>query len=98
MIIGIDPHKASHTATALDPATNTPVSSLRVDAGLAGYRELLRWGRQFPERRSAIENAKGLGCHLAQGLSPGMNPSSMSLPRRRPGCGSCRVAGAARTM
>lgn len=68
MIIGIDPHKASHTATAVDPATNTPVSWLRVEASLAGYRELLRWGRQFPERRWAIENAKGLGCHLAQWL------------------------------
>lgn len=35
---------------------------------MAGYRELLRWSRRFPERRWAIENAKGLGCHLAQGL------------------------------
>lgn len=68
MIIGIDPHKASHTATVVDPATNTPVSSLRVDASLAGYRELLRWGRQFPQRRWAVENARGLGCHLAQWL------------------------------
>ena len=24
MIIGVDPHKSSHTATAVDPATNTP--------------------------------------------------------------------------
>lgn len=68
MIIGIDPHKASHTATVVDPATNTPVSSLRVDASLAGYRELLAWGRQFPQRRWAVENARGLGCHLAQWL------------------------------
>jgi transposase len=68
MIIGVDPHKSSHTATAVDPATNTAVASLRVDASLAGYRELVRWARQFPERRWAIENAKGLGCHLAQWL------------------------------
>lgn len=68
MIIGVDPHKLSHTATAVDPLTNTAVTSLRVDASLAGYRELLRWGRQFGERRWAIENAKGLGCHLAQWL------------------------------
>ncbi len=40
MIIGVDPHKSSHTATALDPATNTPIASLRVDATLAGYRQL----------------------------------------------------------
>jgi transposase len=29
---------------------------------------LLRWGRTLPERRWAIENARGLGCHLAQWL------------------------------
>ena len=68
MINGLDPHKSSHTATAVDPATNTAVLSLRIDASLAGYRALLKWGRQFPERRWAIENAKGLGCHLAQWL------------------------------
>lgn len=59
MIIGVDPHKLSHTATAVDPLTNTAVASLRVDASLAGYREMQRWARQFPERRWAIENAKG---------------------------------------
>ena len=68
MIIGIDPHKVSHTATALDPATNTAMSSLRVAASVAGYRELLGWARQFPDRRWAVANAKGLGCHLAQWL------------------------------
>ena len=68
MIIGIDPHKSSHTANALDQTTNTAASSLRIDATLAGYRQLLRWGRTFPERRWAIENARGLGCHLAQWL------------------------------
>ena len=66
MIIGVDPHKASHTATAVDPSTNRAVSSLRVDASLAGYREMLRWAQQFPQRRWAVENARGLGCHLAQ--------------------------------
>jgi transposase len=68
MIIGVDPHKGSHTATAPDPATNTKESSLRIEATLAGYRQLLRWGRAFRERRWAIENARGLGCHLAQWL------------------------------
>ena len=42
MIIGIDPHKASHTATAVNPATNTQMASLRIDASIAGYRQLLR--------------------------------------------------------
>ncbi|HMT26663.1 MAG TPA: transposase, partial [Microthrixaceae bacterium] len=68
MIIGVDPHKLSHTATAVDPATNTTVASLRVDASLAGYRELLRWAKQFDDRRWAVEGARGLGRHLAQWL------------------------------
>lgn len=68
MIIGVDPHKSSHTATAVDPATNTPVASLRIDASLAGYRDLVRWAKQFPHRRWAVEGARGLGRHLAQWL------------------------------
>jgi transposase len=68
MIIGVDPHKASHTATAVDPSTNTPVASLRIEASLAGYRELLGWAGQFEGRRWAVEGARGLGCHLAQWL------------------------------
>ena len=31
MIIGVDPHKMSHTAKAVDPATNSTVASLRVE-------------------------------------------------------------------
>ena len=68
MIIGIDPHKSSHTAAAVDPATNTTVASLRIEASLVGYRALLKWRRQFSDRRWAVENAKGLGCHVAQWL------------------------------
>lgn len=68
VIIGVDPHKGSHTATAVSPTMNAPASSIRVDATLAGYRQLLRWGKAFPERQWGIENAHGLGRHLAQWL------------------------------
>ena len=68
MIIGVDPHKSTHTATAVDAATNTAVASVRVAASAAGYRRLLGWAQQFGERRCAVENARGLGCHLAQWL------------------------------
>ena len=43
MIIGIDPHKSSHTASAVDPATNTVVASIRVDATLTGYPLAAAW-------------------------------------------------------
>ena len=68
MIIGVDPHKSSHTATAFDAVTNTPVASVRVDATLAGYRELMRWAKELPDRRWAVEGARGVGRHLAQWL------------------------------
>jgi len=68
VIIGVDPHKSSHTATAVSPTTNAPASSIRIDATLAGYRQLLRWAKAFPERQWVIENAHGLGRHLAQWL------------------------------
>ena len=68
MIIGIVPHKLSHTANALDSPTNSTSASVRVDASLAGYRELVRWSKQIPDRRWAVENARGLGRHLAKWL------------------------------
>nr|WP_141692243.1 IS110 family transposase [Nocardia brasiliensis] len=46
MLIGVDPHKSTHTATAVDPATSSDLGSLRIDASFAGYRKLLAWERQ----------------------------------------------------
>jgi hypothetical protein len=37
MITGIDPHKMSHTANAVDPANNSTAASVRIDASLAGH-------------------------------------------------------------
>jgi transposase len=65
IVIGVDPHKSTHTATALDPATNTDVGSLRIEASLAQYQRLIAWAKPWPERTWAIENADGLGHHLA---------------------------------
>jgi len=68
IIIGVDPHKRMHVASAIDPATNHRVAALQVEASLAGYRRLLKWADTFGERRWAVENAHGLGRHLAQWL------------------------------
>lgn len=68
MLIGIDPHKQSHTATAVDPHSSVEESSLRIESTLADYRRLLGWAKQWPNRKWAIENAEGLGHHLAQWL------------------------------
>ena len=68
VMLGVDPHKQSHTATALVTGSHQQLASLRVPASPSGYRQLLKWARQFPQRRWAIENARGLGCHLTQWL------------------------------
>ena len=68
VIIGIDPHERTHTASALQPGTNAVIATLKVDASLAGYRQLMRWAAGFGQRRWAVENARGLGRHLAPWL------------------------------
>jgi transposase len=68
MLIGIDPHKSTHTATAIAPDANHEVASIRIDATLGEYRRLLTWARQWPQRRWAVENAEGLGRHLTSWL------------------------------
>ena len=50
IIIGVDPHKRVHTATAVDAATNRRLASLEIDASLPGYRQLARWARSVGDR------------------------------------------------
>ena len=65
--IGIDPHKASHTAVALD-ANGVVLSQTRVTADRSMLGQLRRWAGAWPERVWAIEGANGLGRLLAQQL------------------------------
>ena len=67
VIIGIDPHKASHTATAICPGL-AEAGTIRVRATRSTPEELLSWAARWPERRWAIEGARGLGQLLAQRL------------------------------
>ena len=65
--IGIDPHKGSHTATAVDEH-EAVVGELRVDADRHQRARLLEWATAFEPRRWAIEGAAGMGALLAQQL------------------------------
>jgi transposase len=65
--IGIDPHKSSHTAVALD-AAGTSVGELRVPADRAMVGRMLDWAGQWPQHVFAVEGASGLGRFLAQRL------------------------------
>lgn len=66
-IIGVDPHKGSHTAVVLDGG-ETISARLRVTADRGQIDALLAWSHPWPERVWAIENAHGLGHLLAQQL------------------------------
>ena len=60
VMIGVDPHKGSHTAVAVDE-TEQSLGGVRVRSGPAQVDRLLAWAASFPERTWAIENATGLG-------------------------------------
>ena len=63
--IGIDPHKRSLTAAALDPHSQL-LGQLRLPASAQTGRHLLAWAAAWPERRWAVEGASGLGRGIAQ--------------------------------
>jgi transposase len=67
VMIGVDPHKASHTAVAINAAEKV-LGELRVRASGAQAQRLLEWAAAWPERTWAIEGAGGLGHLLAQQL------------------------------
>ena len=69
MLIGVDPHKASLAVAAVDEATGDLLERAGFSQDRSGLRCLERWAKRFPERRWAVENAGGLGRHLAQRLS-----------------------------
>lgn len=67
VMIGVDPHKASHTAVAISPAEE-PLGQLRVRASAVQAERLLAWAQAWPERTWAVEGAGGVGHLLAQQL------------------------------
>ena len=67
VMIGVDPHKASHTAVAISPA-EVPLGELRVRASAAQADRLLAWAQAWPERAWAVEGAGGIGHLLARQL------------------------------
>src|SRR5262244_3709210 len=67
VMIGVDPHKASHTAVAIN-AAEEPLGQLRVRASAVQAERLLGWAQAWPERTWAVEGAGGMGHLLAQQL------------------------------
>jgi transposase len=67
VMIGVDPHKGSHTAVAIDDG-ETELAQLKVRATRRQVEELVDWAAPFEKRTWAIESAGGLGYLLSQQL------------------------------
>jgi transposase len=79
VLLGVDTHKASLAVAAIDEATGEILERASFPQDRAGLRGLERWARRFPERRWAVENAGGLGRHLAGRLA-GSGESVVDVP------------------
>jgi transposase len=67
VMIGVDPHKRSHTATMLDRGQRE-LRQITVRAGRRQLSELLAWADGVTPRTWAVESAGGMGYLLAQQL------------------------------
>jgi transposase len=70
VMIGVDPHKGSHTAVAVDEA-ETRLGQIRVIARGDQLKRLRQWAHAWPDRTWAVEGARGLGQLLTQQLLAG---------------------------
>jgi transposase len=68
VVIGIDPHKRSHTAVAVDEA-GRKLGQLTVTADGQGLLRLWAWSARFgPQRRWAVEDGRGVAGRLVRTL------------------------------
>jgi hypothetical protein len=67
VIIGVDPHKGSHTAVAIG-GDEARLAEVKVRASRRQVDQLLEWAARFEARTWAIESAGGLGYLVGQQL------------------------------
>jgi Transposase len=68
VMIGVDPHKASVAVAVVDEVGGF-VERASFPQNRPGLHSLECWAKRYPERRWAVENAGGLGRHLAGRLA-----------------------------
>jgi len=86
ILIGIDPHKSTHTAVAIDNS-GKKIGQRRLPVNAGTFRQLMSWCQQWPQRRFAVEGASGLGRGIAQQLAAASErvvdvPSTLSARAR----------------
>jgi len=67
IVIGIDSHKRTHTAVAVD-GTGRKLAERTLPATSAGHLELVRWAARFSERTWALEDCRHLSRRLSTDL------------------------------
>jgi hypothetical protein len=60
VMIGVDPHKGSHTAVAVDGG-ETELGRVKVTTSGTQLEQLLAWAERFEKRTWAVEAAGGWG-------------------------------------
>ena len=87
VMIGVDPHKGSHTAVAID-AAEEPLAELRVRASAAQAERLLAWAAAWPQRTWAVEGAaRAWGICWPSSCWPPVSRCWMCSPSWARGCG-----------
>jgi transposase len=99
ILIGIDPHKSTHTAVAIDSSGNK-IAHRRLTVNAGTFRQLMSWCQHWPQRRFAVEGAGGLGRGIAQQLAAAGEhvvdvPSTLSARARLLATGGNRKTDAA---
>jgi transposase len=71
IVIGVDPHKQTHTAAAVDRSTGELLGELTVKGDREGHARLLEWARELgSERGFALEDCRQVSCRLAAPARP----------------------------
>jgi len=71
IVIGVDAHKRTHTAVAVDRATGQQVDVITVPARVKGFERLLAWARRLDtDRVFAIEDCRHVSGSLERYLIP----------------------------
>lgn len=82
IVIGIDPHKQTHTAVAVDKVTGQLLAELTVRARRPGFERLVAWARRLDEQRLfAVEDGRHVAGHLERYLI-GRGERSVRVPAR----------------
>jgi transposase len=69
IVVGIDPHKKTHTAVAVGGATGAEVASITVKARAKGHERLLTWARSLDdELLFAVEDCRHVSGNLQRFL------------------------------